>query len=57
MQKENEIVQALENGLIDQLDNYSKSPYTTNAGAVVRFIVRWLPKRLLINMVHEKLKK
>lgn len=57
MPNEKEIVKVLETGIIEQLDNYAKSPYTTNAGAAVRFVVKWLPKRLLINLLHEKLKK
>jgi hypothetical protein len=57
MENEKEIVKVLETGIIEQLDNYAKSPHTTNAGAAVRLVVKLLPKRLLINLLHAKLKK
>lgn len=36
--------------------NYANSPATTNAGAVLRFIVRFLPIDLLAKMITEKAK-
>lgn len=36
--------------------NYSESPATTNAGAVLRFIVRFFPIDLLAKMLTEKAK-
>lgn len=56
MENPNIIVKQLEAGIITKLDNYADSPHTTNGGAVGRFIVKFLPKRFLINLLHAKLK-
>lgn len=56
MEDLNIIVKELEAGIIKKLDNYANSPHTTNGGAIGRFIVKFLPKRFLINLLHAKLK-
>jgi hypothetical protein len=56
MENPNIIVKELEAGIIEKLNNYANSPHTTNGGAVGRFIVKFLPKRFLINLLQAKLK-
>ena len=36
--------------------NYANSPATTNAGSVLRFIVRFVPLRLLVKAITAKIK-
>jgi hypothetical protein len=53
----NEIEKALIDGFKDPIKKYAESPATTNAGAVIRFLAKYLPVGFIVQILHQKLKK
>lgn len=49
------IVDAINYKLEKAITKYAESPYTTNAGAVLRFVAKILPVSWLIKMLAHKI--